>query len=122
MSLSLEQTLATILQSLADFFGVTTQTIIENAPIWLAKYGWYITIRDLGVNIFLGCLLGAVLVAILCLIFYIGFEADCVKWHILLFIVIFAFTVIITTITPIVTCAIAPEYVGIEALFNLIQN
>lgn len=54
MNLSLEQTLASILQSLADFFGVTTQTIMENAPMWLAKYGWYVTIKDLGSTIFMG--------------------------------------------------------------------
>lgn len=52
MSLTLEQTLASILQSLANFFGVTTQTIMENAPMWLAKYGWYVTVKDLGFNIF----------------------------------------------------------------------
>lgn len=45
MSLTLEQTLASILQSLANFFGVTTQTIMENAPMWLAKYGWYVTVK-----------------------------------------------------------------------------
>ncbi len=54
MSLTLEQTLASILQSLANFFGVTTQTIMENAPMWLAKYGWYVTVKDLGFNIFVG--------------------------------------------------------------------
>lgn len=56
MSLTLEQTLASILQSLANFFGVTTQTIMENAPMWLAKYGWYVTVKDLGFNIFVGFL------------------------------------------------------------------
>lgn len=56
MSLTLEQTLASILQSLANFFGVTTQTIMENAPMWLAKYGWYVTVKDLGFNIFAGFL------------------------------------------------------------------
>lgn len=56
MSLTLEQTLASILQSLANFFGVTTQTIMENAPMWLAKYGWYVTVKDLGFNIFVGVL------------------------------------------------------------------
>lgn len=60
MSLTLEQTLASILQSLANFFGVTTQTIMENAPMWLAKYGWYVTVKDLGFN-FLQVLLFLVL-------------------------------------------------------------
>lgn len=76
MNLSLEQTLASILQSLADFFGVTTQTIMENAPMWLAKYGWYVTIKDLGLTIFIGGFIGIALVGGLFFIFYIMLDAD----------------------------------------------
>lgn len=65
MSLTLEQTLASILQSLANFFGVTTQTIMENAPMWLAKYGWYVTVKDLGFNIFVGVFIGAIISSII---------------------------------------------------------
>lgn len=79
MSLTLEQTLASILQSLANFFGVTTQTIMENAPMWLAKYGWYVTVKDLGFNIFVGVFIGAIIWFIL----YLMIEVDFKKWHLL---------------------------------------
>ena len=81
MSLTLEQTLASILQSLANFFGVTTQTIMENAPMWLAKYGWYVTVKDLGFNIFVGVFIGAIISSIIWFILYLMIEVDFKKWH-----------------------------------------
>lgn len=122
MNLSLEQTLASILQSLADFFGVTTQTIMENAPMWLAKYGWYVTIKDLGLTIFIGGFIGIALVGGLFFIFYIMLDADYKKWHSAMFITIAILAIIITIFIPIITCIIAPEYVGIEALLRLLQS
>lgn len=117
MSLTLEQTLASILQSLANFFGVTTQTIMENAPMWLAKYGWYVTVKDLGFNIFVGVFIGAIISSIIWLI-----EVDFKKWHLHILTFVPILSVIITVCVPIITCIIAPEYVGIEALFSLLQN
>ena len=49
---SLEQTLNLILSALANFFGTTTQAIMANAPEWLAKYGWYVTL-DLVIDAFI---------------------------------------------------------------------
>ena len=118
MNLSLEQTLASILQSLADFFGVTTQTIMENAPMWLAKYGWYVTIKDLGSTIFMSI----ALIGGLFFIFYIMLDADYKKWHSAMFVTIAILAIIITIFIPIITCIIAPEYVGIEALLRLLQS
>lgn len=120
MSLTLEQTLASILQSLANFFGVTTQTIMENAPMWLAKYGWYVAVKDLGFNIFVGVFIGAIISSIIWFILYSMIEVDFKKWH--LHITLPILSVIITVCVPIITCIIAPEYVGIEALFSLLQN
>lgn len=122
MSLTLEQTLASILQSLADFFGVTTQTIMENAPMWLAKYGWYVTVKDLGFNIFVGVFIGAIISSIIWFILYLMIEVDFKKWHLHILTFVPILSVIITVCVPIITCIIAPEYVGIEALFSLLQN
>lgn len=118
MSLTLEQTLASILQSLANFFGVTTQTIMENAPMWLAKYGWYVTVKDLGFNIFVGVFIGAIISSII----WFMIEVDFKKWHLHILTFVPILSVIITVCVPIITCIIAPEYVGIEALFSLLQN
>lgn len=122
MSLSLEQTFSSILQSLANFFGVTTETIMENAPMWLAKYGWYVTIKDIGSDIFFGVFLSIVAIFILGLMMYGMAEFDYKSWHILLFIIIGILTFCITVGVPIITCFIAPEYVGIEALLELINK
>lgn len=122
MSLTLEQTLASILQSLANFFGVTTQTIMENAPMWLAKYGWYVTVKDLGFNIFVGVFIGAIISSIIWFILYLMIEVDFKKWHLHILTFVSILSVIITVCVPIITCIIAPEYVGIEALFSLLQN
>ena len=43
---TLEQTLNMILSALANFFGTTTENIMANAPMWLAKYGWYSMLRN----------------------------------------------------------------------------
>lgn len=122
MSLTLEQTLASILQSLANFFGVTTQTIMENAPMWLAKYGWYVTVKDLGFNIFVGVFIGAIISSIIWFILYLIIEVDFKKWHLHILTFVPILSVIITVCVPIIICIIAPEYVGIEALFSLLQN
>lgn len=122
MSLSLEQTLSSILQSLADFFGVTTQTVMENAPMWLAKYGWYTTVKDIGANIFLGILIGGAIVAMLWLIIYVMAEADYKPGYTALFVIVGILTICIVVAIPIISCAIAPEYAGIEALLELVNN
>ena len=120
MSLTLEQTLASILQSLANFFGVTTQTIMENAPMWLAKYGWYVTVKDLGFNIFVGVFIGAIISSIIWFILYLMIEVDFKKWHLHILTFVPILSVIITVCVPTITCSIAPEYVAIEALFSLL--
>ena len=120
--MTLEQTLSSILQSLADFFGVTTQTILENAPMWLAKYGWYITIKDIGINAFLGVFVSWIFILALYLAMYGMAELEYKKWHMSLFIIIVILVFCITVGIPIITCSIAPEYVGIEALFTLVNQ
>ena len=118
---NLEQTLNLILSALANFFGTTTQAIMVNAPEWLAKYGWYVTLHDeLVGEMFCGAFAGTLLVG--------GFLAIwCLSDHevkplqigicILLFFLSFGMVVSI----PIITCMIAPEIVGLEAAIKLIS-
>lgn len=114
MSYELDQTLSSVIQSLANFFGTTTEIVMENAPAWLAKYGWYITIKNLPFSIFAG---GAVFVVIAFFLGLLVFDADfsCKtykKFAIILGVVI----ILIGILIPIILCIISPEIVGLEAL------
>ena len=118
---SLEQTLNLILSALANFFGTTTQAIMANAPEWLAKYGWYVTLHtELVEWMFGGVFAGAVLVvgflAIWCLSDH---EVKPLQIGICIFLFFLGLGVLISI--PIITCMIAPEIVGLEAAIKLIS-
>lgn len=119
---TLEQTLNMILSALANFFGTTTEAIMQNAPAWLAKYGWYMTLHDeLAGYMLVGVLLGGMLAGIfLCV--YDGTGHDIGKGTIALTILIFIIVVVIASSIPIITCLIAPEIVGLEAAIKLISG
>lgn len=53
-TMDLESTLSTIL---ANFFGTTTEVIMQNLPIWLSKYGWFLCIQNIGLNFLFGVFL-----------------------------------------------------------------
>ena len=119
---TLEQTLNLILSSLANFFGTTTEAIMQNAPTWLAKYGWYVTLHsELGGAIFIGILMGGVLGGIfLCVLS--GAKHNIGKGAIALAILIFIIAIVVTSLIPIITCLVAPEIVGLEAAIKLISG
>lgn len=119
---TLEQTLNMILSSLANFFGTTTEAIMQNAPTWLAKYGWYVTLHsELVRPILAGLFLGGILAGIfLCV--YDGTGHDIGKGTIALAVLIFVIVVVIAVSIPIITCLIAPEIVGLEAAIKLISG
>ena len=48
MNLMLEPVLANVVKTLADFFGTTTDAVMANAPAFLAKYGWFVKISEMG--------------------------------------------------------------------------
>ena len=119
---TLEQTLNMILSALANFFGTTTEAIMQNAPTWLAKYGWYVTLHDeLVEHMLVGMLLGGILAGIFLCIYY-GTEHDIGKGTIALVILIFVIVVVIAGLIPIITCLITPEIVGLEAAIRLISG
>ena len=118
---SLEQTLNLILSALANFFGTTTQAIMANAPEWLAKYGWYVTLHtELVTWMFGGVFAGAVLVAgFLAIWCFTGHEVKPLQIGICIFLFFLGLVVVMSI--PIITCMIAPEIVGLEAAIKLIS-
>ena len=122
MSLTLEQTLASILQSLANFFGVTTQTIMENAPMWLAKYGWYVTVKGLGLTIMGGLFLGVIVVVVIWAV-ALSCELNITSRGLIALSIFLMILIVFGAVTiDVIPCMIAPEYVGVEELFSLLQN
>ena len=118
---NLEQTLNLILSALANFFGTTTQTIMANAPEWLIKYGWYVTLHtELVEWMFGGLFTGAILVAGFLTIWGLSqHELKPLQIGICILLFFLSFGVIVSI--PIITCMIAPEIVGLEAAIQLIS-
>lgn len=119
---TLEQTLNLILSALANFFGTTTETIMQYAPEWLAKYGWYITLNDklgeqMGFALFMAILITGLF--LMCWSFCGGHEIT--KSVMAISSIIFLLVFAIVTAIPIITCLIAPEMVGLEAAIKLIS-
>jgi uncharacterized membrane protein YgdD (TMEM256/DUF423 family) len=116
----LQTALAEVVNSLASFFGTTTEAIMAHAPEFLAKYGWYSTLNELPITI-----MGIVLITgVLCLMgSLILMACDGELKHPLLTVVgIFIFCLIIGVGIKIVTCAVAPEIVGAHAILDLLKN
>ena len=119
LSPTLEQTLNLIISSLANFFGTTTEAIMTNAPIWLAKYGLFITLKKLGLVLVIGALLCGIVVAIVFAFLDNLFN----KRVVILIFCIFLFLILMAIVigVALLPCIIAPEIVGLEAAFDLIQ-
>lgn len=118
---TLEQTLSLILQSLANFFGTTTEAIMANAPGWLAKYGWYVTLHNDFVGwLFGGLFAGSILAACFLMVWSCtNHEIKPIQVGIAIFFFFLGAGIVISI--PIVTCMIAPEIVGLEAAIKLIS-
>jgi len=124
--LNLEQVLAQVIQSLASFFGQTTETIAQHAPEWLAKYGWYSALSDLGGNVSLGAIIGFAAAAIMfgiivCIGVWDSWEEVPKGLKRLLWIVP-VFVIICFAVIPLIPCFVAPEIVGLEAVIELIKG
>ena len=116
----LQTALAEAINSLASFFGTTTEAIMAHAPEFLAKYGWYSTLNNLPLTI-----MGVVLIAgILCLMgLLILMACDSELQHPLLTVVgIFIFCLIVGVGVKIIACVVAPEIVGAHAILDLLKN
>ena len=120
---TLEQTLNLIISSLANFFGTTTEKIMENAPYWLAKYGWYKTIYNrLPEALLAGLLIGILLMSGFFMICETMFDLRVKNLKIIIIgVIIFIITILVIIGITLISCAIAPEIVGLESVINLLK-
>lgn len=118
---TLEQTLNMILSALANFFGTTTENVMANAPMWLAKYGWYITLRkDLPSWLLAGAFLGILMAGVFLFLWDTsGHEIKALQ--IVIAFILFIVGIAAIAFIPIVTCLITPEIVGLEAAIKLLK-
>lgn len=120
MDLTLEPVLANICQQLASFFGTTTDAVINNAPEFLAKYGWFSVLSNLGDDIVIGGILLFFLSGLLVLLLAIinlwqRKKLNSVRWGMTFFII----SMILNIGSSILPCIVAPEFVGLRYLLRL---
>lgn len=94
---------------------------MANAPMWLAKYGWYITLRkDLPSWLLAGAFVGVLIAGVFLFLWDTsGHEIKALQ-IVIAFILFIVGTAAIAFI-PIVTCLITPEIVGLEAAIKLLK-
>lgn len=116
----LQTALAEAVNSLASFFGTTTEAIMEHAPEFLAKYGWYSTLSSLSEDM----ILTFVIVVLICLLGSLVFMVSDIELkHPARFIIGVTVTILVISIgTKIITCAVAPEIVGAHAILDLLKS
>lgn len=115
----LQTTLAGVIQQLADFFGMTTEVIMQNAPVWLAKYGWFTLMQGLPGMI---ALWAFTMLVVLGIIIWIGYECD---WKnsttVILCVLSFFILTLIVFGAWFIQCAISPELYGLKAILTLLK-
>lgn len=116
----LQTALAEAVNSLASFFGTTTESIMEHAPEFLAKYGWYSTLSGMP-DVFFETIL---FTALFCIVaFLILMVSDTELKHPIKAIVSVAIVIFVINFgTKIITCAVAPEIVGTHAILDLLKS
>ena len=118
MSEILETTLSEILVQLANFFGTTTAAIQAQLPHFLAEYGQYHTLTEMPWYVFSGTFIIGVLMAVWAGLYYGLCEFDSTKPFVIGLIIIAVIVYSLAIGLPIITCLVAPEFVGIEALLR----
>lgn len=113
----LQTALAEAVNSLASFFGTTTEAVMAHAPEFLAKYGWYYTLKDLPLSF----ILMMIATGLVYLVWWLVSNCD-IKHPYLTFIIICVFCGFITMGSDILTCVVAPEIVGAHAILDLLKN
>lgn len=116
----LQTALAEAVNSLASFFGTTTEAVMEHAPEFLAKYGWYSTLNNLPEDI----IIMFAIIVLLCFMGSVVFTVSDIelKNPIRVIIGITVAILVINIGTKIITCAVAPEIVGAHAVLNLLKS
>ena len=116
----LQTALAEAVNSLASFFGTTTEAIMAHAPEFLAKYGWYSTLSNLSSDIFFVILI-IMLICLLGWLVLMMFDAE-LKNPLKTIVGLTIVVLVITIGTRIITCMVAPEIVGAHAIFDLLKS
>lgn len=116
----LQTALAEAVNSLASFFGTTTEAIMAHAPEFLAKYGWYSTLSNLYSDIFFVILI-IILICLLGSLVLMVFDAK-LKNPLKTIVGLTIVVLVITIGTRIITCMVAPEIVGAHAIFDLLKS
>lgn len=116
----LQTALAEVVNSLASFFGTTTESVMAHAPEFLAKYGWYSTLNDL--MVVAGILMvGMFFICLLAPLFTLEFNIE-IKHPVLTLVGIYIIFFTFCAGMKIVTCMVAPEIVGAHAVLELLKN
>lgn len=116
----LQTALAEAVDSLATFFGTTTEAIMQHAPEFLAKYGWYSMLNELPITIVASILIAS-LVCLICFLAFMTSDLE-LKHPAIVIIGIFIFCIMIGVGIKIITCTVAPEIVGAHAVLELLKN
>lgn len=116
----LQTALAEAVNSLASFFGTTTEAIMEHAPEFLAKYDWYSTLSNLPEDF----LIALLLIMLICLFgSLVLMISDIELKHPSRVVISITIVCLVTVIgTKIITCMVAPEIVGGHAILNLLKS
>lgn len=114
----LEETLSTILIQLADFFGTTTSAIQAQLPHFLAEYGRYYTITEMPWYVFCGTFVGFLVCIGWGSVYYCVLDLQEIKPFVIGVVIIAIVAYFLAVGIPIITCLVAPELVGVEALFT----
>lgn len=114
----LSTTLASILQQLADFFGMTTEAIMQNAPYWLARYGWFSAVQNLP-TILIVPFVAIGMTALLSLPIWLEYDLNKFKFRYI--VIAYFLCVFIASIANFIPCAITPEIYGLNELLKLLK-
>lgn len=122
-NLTLDSVLANAVKSLADFFGTTTEAVMDNAPSFLSKYGWYCTLSALPTHI----LQAVFIIAAFTIVFFLfnllvedtlWVTKKTIKYYIFACIGVVIFVCVICLLPTIIT----PELVGLDHLVKTITG
>jgi hypothetical protein len=93
---------------------------MAHAPEFLAKYGWYSTLNNIGLDILLSVLLALLVILIGSLV--VGLCDVELKHPVFTCTCICVFCLVACVGSSIITCAVAPEIVGAHAILDLLKN
>ncbi len=121
---NLMNTSSDMLQAVSEFLGVTVEYFQANGQQLLIDYAWYSFVKDIPKMIIIFIFIYFVVVilqSLLIVALYDMFDVDLsAKTVVISFIVTAILSLTIYTITMVLPLIIAPEFVGLENIYNMI--